>query len=54
MYGAEGAITLFVIRQGVSLARMATRFGVMAGELELGRTRPLPPRRLDAKVDVTA
>ncbi len=54
MYGAEGAITLFVIRQGVSLARMAVRFGVMSGEVELGRTRALPPRRLDAKVDVTA
>lgn len=54
MYGAEGAITLFVIRQGVSLARLAVRFGVMGGEVELGRTRPLPPRRLDTKVDATA
>jgi hypothetical protein len=54
MYGAEGAITLLVIRQGVSLARVAVRFGVMAGQVELGRTRPLPPRRLDAKVDIGA
>ncbi len=54
MFGAEGAITLFVIRLGVALARMAVRFGVMSGEVELGRTRALPPRRLDSKVDVTA
>jgi len=43
MYGAEGAVTLFVIRQGVSLARTAVRFSVLAGQLELGKSRPLPP-----------
>ena len=46
MYGAEGAVTLFVIRQGVALARSSIRFGVLAGQLELGKTRPLPPRRI--------
>jgi len=51
MYGAEGAITLFVIRQGVALARTAIRVGVMAGQIELGKTRALPPRRVEAKVD---
>jgi hypothetical protein len=51
MYGAEGAITLFVARAGVSLLRMAIRFGVLAGQVELGRTRPLPPRRVEVKVD---
>ncbi|HEY5952457.1 MAG TPA: hypothetical protein VIV40_43460 [Kofleriaceae bacterium] len=51
MYGAEGAVTLFVIRQGISLARAAIRFGVLAGQLELGKTRPLPPRRVEAKVE---
>ena len=51
MYGAEGAITLFVIRQGVALARMAVRFGVLAGQVELGRTRPAPPRRVEVKVE---
>ena len=51
MYGAEGAITLFIARQGVSLLRMAIRFGVLAGQVELGRTRPLPPRRVEIKVD---
>ena len=49
MFGAEGAVTLFVIRQGVSLARTAVRFGVIAGQVELGKTRQPPPRRTDAK-----
>jgi hypothetical protein len=51
MYGAEGAVTLFVARQGVSLLRMAIRFGILAGQIELARTRPLPPRRVEVKVD---
>jgi hypothetical protein len=45
MYGAEGAVTLFVIRQGVALARSAIRVGVLTGQVELGNTRALPPRR---------
>jgi hypothetical protein len=44
MYGADGAITLFFVRAGVSLLRMAIKVGVLAGQIELGRTRPLPPR----------
>jgi hypothetical protein len=52
MYGAGGAIMLFVIRQGVALARSTIRFGVLAGQLELGKTRPLPARRIvETKVD---
>jgi len=54
MYGADGAVTLFIARQGVSLIRMATRFGVLAGQVELGRTRPPPPRRVEITVDVQA
>jgi hypothetical protein len=54
MYGAEGAVILFIARQGVSLLRMAIRVGVLAGQIELGRTRPLPPRRIEAKVDPKA
>ncbi len=54
MYGAEGAVTLFVARQGVSLLRMAIRVGILAGQIELGRTRPLPPRRVEVKVDPKA
>jgi hypothetical protein len=53
MYGTEGAITLFVMRQGVALARTAVRFGVLAGQVELGRTRPAPPRRVEVKLDAT-
>lgn len=49
MYGTEGAVTLFVIRSGVSLARMAIRFGILAGQVDLGGARPLPPRRVDVK-----
>ncbi|HUS30039.1 MAG TPA: hypothetical protein VMZ53_16145 [Kofleriaceae bacterium] len=51
MYGAEGAIALFVIREGVALARTAIRFGVLAGQIELGKTRALPPMhvKVDAK-----
>jgi len=51
MYGAEGAVTLFIARQGVSLLRMAIRVGILAGQVELGRTRPPPPRRVEAKID---
>ncbi len=43
MYGAGGAVTLFLVRLGVSLLRMVIRFGVLGGQLELGRTRPHPP-----------
>ena len=53
MYGAEGAVTLFVIREGVALARMAVRVGVLAGQVELGRTRALPPRRVEAKAETS-
>jgi hypothetical protein len=51
MYGAEGAITLFVIRQGVALARTVVRFGVIAGQVELGKTRVLPSRRVEVKAE---
>jgi hypothetical protein len=54
MYGAEGAVTLFVIRQGVALLRTAIRVGVLAGQIELGKTRTLPPRRREPKDDVKA
>ena len=49
MYGTEGAITLFVIRQGVMLARTAVRVGVLAGQVELGRTRGMPAPAVEAK-----
>jgi hypothetical protein len=49
MYGTEGAITLFVIRQGVMLARTAVRVGVLGGQLELGRTRGMPAPVVEPK-----
>ncbi len=53
MYGAEGAITLFVVRQIVALARMAIRIAIMGGQLELARTRPFPPRRVEVTDEAT-
>lgn len=43
MFGSDGAVALFVIRQGVALARMAMRFGLLAGQLELATARLQPP-----------
>jgi hypothetical protein len=54
MYGAEGAVTLFFVRQGVALLRMAIKVCVVGGQVELGRTRPLPPRRVEVKSDAKA
>ena len=54
MYGAEGAVTLFFVRQGVALLRMAIEVGILGGQVELGRTRPLPPRRVEVKVETKA
>jgi hypothetical protein len=53
MFGAEGAVALFVIRQGVALARSTVRYGVLAGQIEFGRTRALPPRRIESQSDST-
>lgn len=39
MFGPGGAIALFVIRHGVALARMAIRFGILAGQVELTAAR---------------
>jgi len=54
MYGAVGAITLFVVRQCVALLRMAIRMGVMGGQVELARTRTHPPRRVEATDEAAA
>jgi hypothetical protein len=51
MYGAGGAVMLFFVRQGVALLRMAIKVGVLGGQVELGRTRPLPPRRVEVKAE---
>jgi hypothetical protein len=54
MYGVEGAITLFFVRQGVALLRMAIKIGILGGQVELGRTRPLPPRRVAVQAEAKA
>lgn len=51
MYGAGGAVMLFFVRQGIALLRMAIKIGVLGGQVELGRGRPLPPRRVEVKAD---
>ncbi len=42
MFGAGGAIALYLVRQGVTLLRLAIRIGVMAGQVHLGETRSPP------------
>jgi hypothetical protein len=54
MYGAGGAVMLFFVRQGIALLRMAIKVGVIGGQVELGRTRPLPPRRVEVKAEPKA
>jgi hypothetical protein len=44
MLGGGGALTILVIRQCLSLLRMAVEVGVLAGQVELGQTRLPPPR----------
>jgi hypothetical protein len=51
MYGTDGAIMLFLVRSCVALLRLAIRVGVYGGQVELARTRPLPPRRVDVNVE---
>lgn len=42
MAGTRGALALLVVRQGVVLAQLAIRFGVLGGVVALSRQRPLP------------
>ena len=51
MYGPGGAVMLFFVRQGVALVRMVIRVAVLGGQVELARTRPLPPRRIEVNRD---
>ena len=43
MFGTEAAIALFIIRMGVSLARMAIRFGILAGQFDWVAARSTRP-----------
>jgi hypothetical protein len=44
MLGASGAIALLIVRQGVGLVRMALKVMLIGGQVELGQSRPPPPR----------
>jgi hypothetical protein len=44
MLGASGAIALAVVREGVALVRMGLKVALVGGQVELGATRPQPPR----------
>jgi hypothetical protein len=46
MLGTSGAVALLVIRLGLSLVRLALKFTVLAGQIELTETRPPPARRV--------
>jgi hypothetical protein len=46
MLGTGGAISLLVLRQVLSLLRMAIKVGVVGGQVELSGTRPPPPRQV--------
>jgi hypothetical protein len=44
MLGTSGAIALFIVRQGVVMLRLALKVALVGGQVELGVTRPPPPR----------
>jgi len=44
LLGTSGAVTILIVRQGMSLMRMAVKVGILGGQVELGQTRPPPPR----------
>jgi hypothetical protein len=46
MLGTGGAISLLVLRQVLSLLRLAINVGVLGGQVELSTTRPPPPRQV--------
>jgi len=45
LIGGSGALTILIVRQGLSLVRMSIKVGVLGGQVELGQTRSPPPRR---------
>lgn len=44
MLGTSGAISLVIVRQGLALVRMGLKILAIGGQVELGMTRPPPPR----------
>lgn len=54
MLGADGAMTLYIIRLGVQLLRMAVKFAVIAGQVHLSQQCAEPSRPpADAAADAT-
>jgi hypothetical protein len=51
MLGASGAIALAIVRQGVVLVRMGLKVALVGGQVELGATRPPPPRPVAPPAD---
>jgi hypothetical protein len=54
LLGGGGALTILVIRQFLSLLRMAVKVGILGGQMELGQTRPPPPRAAPVSEDEPA
>jgi hypothetical protein len=48
MLGTSGAISLLVVRQGLSIVRFTAKVALIAGQVELAQTREPPPRRVKA------
>ena len=44
LFGTSGAITIFLVRQSLSLIRIAIKIAIIGGQLELGSSNPLPRR----------
>jgi len=44
MLGASGALALLGVREGLALVRMGLKVVLIGGQVELGLTRPAPPR----------
>ena len=44
LFGTSGAITIFLVRQSLSLIRVAIKIAILGGQLELGGSNPLPRR----------
>ena len=51
MLGTSGAVALATVRQGVALVRMGLKVALVGGQVELGATRPPPPRSQTTPAD---
>jgi hypothetical protein len=51
MPGTSGAISLLMVRQGLALVRMGLKIVAIGGQVELGMTRPPPPRAVKVEAE---